>query len=172
MGKQVKALADPQIETTMVHGNQKAIVSKDYTEIWDLDKEQIIHIDNVRKTYSVVTFADMRKMMQELPAKMAEMQEQDEGRAGQGAAAARQRHHAAEPEVHFSVDVKDTGFTKMIDKYTAKQQIMTMKAIVTDTNNPGTRSSLTRLQTRSGPLPMCPRRCARSRSSISASPRR
>ena len=63
MGKQVKALADPQVETTMVHGNQKAIVAKDYTEIWDLDKEQIIHIDNLKKTYSVVTFADMRKMM-------------------------------------------------------------------------------------------------------------
>jgi hypothetical protein len=136
MGKQMKALSDPQIETTMVHGNQKAIVSKDYTEIWDLDKEVIIHIDNNKKTYSVTTFADMRKMMEELPAKMAEMQQQMKQ--------AQAQQQGQTPQVppnlqfSFSVDVKDTGLTKMIDRYNAKQQIMTMKAIVTDTNNPGT----------------------------------
>jgi len=75
MGKQMKQLSDPMSEITMVHGNQKAIVSKDYSEIWDLDKETITHIDNTKKTYSVMTFADMRKALQELPAKMKEMQD-------------------------------------------------------------------------------------------------
>jgi hypothetical protein len=50
MGKQMRSLTDPISEITMVHGNQKAIVSKDYTEIWDLDKEQIIHIDTKNKS--------------------------------------------------------------------------------------------------------------------------
>jgi hypothetical protein len=138
MGKQMRALSDPQVETTMVHGNQKAIVGKDYTEIWDLDKEVIIHIDNIRKTYSVVTFADMRKMMEEMPAKMAEMQEKMN--AEQAKMQQQQDKNTVPPNLKFSfsVDVKDTGLIKMIDRYNAKQQILTMKAIVTDTNNPGT----------------------------------
>jgi hypothetical protein len=76
ISKQMRQMTDPISEITMVHGNQKAIVSKDYTEIWDLDKEVVIHIDNTKKTYSVLTFADMRKLMEEMPAKMAQMQEQ------------------------------------------------------------------------------------------------
>jgi hypothetical protein len=137
--KSVKALTEPTTETTMVHGNQKAIVSKDYTEIWDLDKEVIIHIDNTRRTYSVVTFADMRKMIAEMPAKMAEMQQQM--KAQQAQMKQQQGQAAAVPpnlKFDFTVDVKDTGQTKMIDQYNAKQQIMTMKMTVTDTNNPGT----------------------------------
>ena len=139
MSKQMRSLTDPTSETTMVHGNQKAIVSKDYTEVTDLDKEVIIHIDNAKKTYSVVTFADMRKMMEEMPARMAQMQaqmkeQQAKAQPQQGQAP------AVPPNLQFNstVDVKDTGLTKMIEKYNAKQQIMTMKMIVTDTNNPGT----------------------------------
>jgi hypothetical protein len=39
ISKQMKQMTEPMSEITMVHGNQKAIVSKEYTEIWDLDKE-------------------------------------------------------------------------------------------------------------------------------------
>jgi len=139
MSKQMRSLTDPTIETTMVHGNQKAIVSKDYTEVWDLDKEVIIHIDNTKKTYSVVTFADMRKMIAEMPARMAQMQEQMKEQ--QAKAQPQQGPAPAVPpnlQFNFTVDVKDTGVTKMIEKYNARQQIMTMKMTVTDTTNPGT----------------------------------
>jgi hypothetical protein len=139
ISKQMKQMTAPMSEITMVHGNQKAIVSKDYTEIWDLDKEVIIHIDTPKKSYSVTTFADMRKMIQEMPAKMAEMQqqlkdEQAKMKQQQG------QQPTIPPNLQFtpSVDVKDTGLTKMIEKYNAKQQILTMKMVVTDTNNPQT----------------------------------
>lgn len=140
ISKQMKSLTEPTSEITMVHGNQKAIVSKDYTEIWDLDKEVIIHIDNTKKTYSVVTFADMRKMIAEMPAKMAQMQEQMK----EAQAKAAQQQKGQTPQVPpnlqfaFSTDVKDTGLSKMIGPYSATQHILTMKTIVTDTNNPGT----------------------------------
>ena len=139
ISKQMRQMTEPTSEITMVHGNQKAIVSKDYTEIWDLDKEVVLHIDNTKKTYSVLTFADMRKLMEEMPAKMAQMQEQLKEEQ-----AKMQQQQGQAPTVppnlqfSFSVDVKDTGLTKTVDKYAAKQQIMTMKTIVTDTNNPGT----------------------------------
>jgi hypothetical protein len=140
ISKQMKQMTEPSSEITMVHGNQKAIVSKDYTEIWDLDKEVVIHIDTPKKSYSVTTFADMRKMIQEMPAKMAEMQQKlkDE----QAKMQQQQGQTPAVPpnlQFNFTVDVKDTGITKMIEKYNAKQQIMTMSMIVTDTNNPGTK---------------------------------
>jgi hypothetical protein len=133
-------MTEPTSEITMVHGNQKAIVSKDYTEIWDLDKEVIIHIDTPKKSYSVTTFADMRKMIQEMPAKLAEMQQQLKDEQ-----AKMKQQQGQTPTVppnlkfDFTVDVKDTGLTKVIEKYNAKQQIMTMKMNVTDTNNPDTK---------------------------------
>jgi len=134
--KSLRQLTEPTNETTMVHGNQKAIVSKDYTEIWDLDKQAIIHIDNPNKTYTVTTFADMRKMIQEMPARMAKMQEQMKQQQPQA-----QGKTPAMPsnlKFDFSVDVKETGLSKMIDKYNASQYILTMKTKVTDTNNPDT----------------------------------
>ena len=67
MGKQMKSLTDPVTTTTMVHGNQKAVVTSQSTEIYDLDKQEIIHIDTVKKQYSVDTFDDMRKMMARMP---------------------------------------------------------------------------------------------------------
>jgi hypothetical protein len=139
LSKSMRQVTAPTTETTMVHGNQKAIVSKDYTEIWDLDKESIIHIDNNNKTYTVTTFADMRKMMQELPAKMAQAQQQMKDQQ-----AKMQQQKGQSPalppdlKVDFTTEVKDTGLTKLIDKYNARQQIVTMKANITDTTNPDT----------------------------------
>jgi hypothetical protein len=133
VGRQMKKLSEPMSEITMVHGNQKAIVSKDYTEIWDLDKEEITHIDNVKKTYSVITFADMRKMLAELPAKMQEMQDKMKQ--------AQSQQKTPPPNTlkyDFTTDVKDTGQTQMVDKYNTRQQIMTMKMTVTDTRDPQT----------------------------------
>jgi hypothetical protein len=140
ISKQMKQMTEPSSEITMVHGNQKAIVSKDYTEIWDLDKEQIIHIDTPKKSYSVTTFADMRKMIEEMPAKMAEMQQQLKDEQAKAQKQQQGQAPTVPPNLQFSpsVEVKDTGVTKMIEKYNAKQQIMTMKMVITDTNNPGT----------------------------------
>jgi hypothetical protein len=87
-----------------------------------------------------VTFADMRKMIEEMPAKMAQMQEQMK----EAQAKAAQQQKGQTPQVPpnlqfaFSTDVKDTGLSKMIGPYSATQHILTMKTIVTDTNNPGT----------------------------------
>ena len=41
MSKQLKGLTDPMTTTTMVHGNQKAVVRNESTEIYDLDKNRV-----------------------------------------------------------------------------------------------------------------------------------
>jgi hypothetical protein len=139
MSKQMNSLTDPMITTTMVHGNQKAVVSRDSTEITDLDKQVIIHIDTVKKTFSVVTFADMRRMMAQMPQKMAQMQQQ----AKEAQSQAQGQMPQSNLQYNFTTKVDDTGVTKVVNGLNAKQQILTMKMSVTDPQNPGTRIAYT-----------------------------
>jgi hypothetical protein len=132
-GKAMKDMFAPITTTTMVHGNQKAVIGKDSTEITDLDKETITHIDNVRKTYSVVTFAQMRQAFENMPKQMAQAQQQ-----------AKQEQPQQPPppktdlKTSFDVTVKNTGVTKVINGLTAQEQVVTMQMHVTDPNAPPT----------------------------------
>jgi len=140
ISKQMKALTEPNSEITMVHGNQKATVSKFTTDIYDLDKQQVFHIDNEKKTFSVVTFADYRKMLQELPARMAQMQQQMKDlQAQQGKA----QMPPSNLQTNFTTSVSDPGVTKVINGKNAKQQILTLKMTVTDPSNAGTNVAYT-----------------------------
>jgi hypothetical protein len=132
-GKAMKDMFAPITTTTMVHGNQKAVIGKDSTEITDLDKETITHIDNVHKTYSVVTFAQMRQAFENMPKQMAQAQQQ-----------AKQEQPQQPPppktdlKTSFDVTVKNTGVTKVINGLTAQEQVVTMQMHVTDPNAPPT----------------------------------
>jgi hypothetical protein len=132
-GKAMKDMFAPITTTTMVHGNQKAVIGKDSTEITDLDKETITHIDNVHKTYSVVTFAQMRQAFENMPKQMAQAQQQ-----------AKQEQPQQPPppktdlKTSFDVTVKNTGVTKVINGLTAQEQLVTMQMHVTDPNAPPT----------------------------------
>src|ERR1700730_12159441 len=66
LGKATKDMLAPTNSLTMVHGNEKAVVNKHSTEIIDLDKETMIHIDTDKKTYTVMTFAQMRQAAAEM----------------------------------------------------------------------------------------------------------
>jgi len=136
ISKQMKSLTEPTSEITMVHGNQKATVSKLTTEIYDLDKQQVIHIDNEKKTYSVTTFADYRKMMQEMPARMAQMQQQMKD-AQAHAQQAQGQMPPSDLQYNFTANVSDPGVTKVINGKNARQQILTLKMTVTEPSNPG-----------------------------------
>jgi hypothetical protein len=113
----------------MVHGNQKAVVSKDSTEITDLDQETVTHIDNVRKTYSVVTFAQMRQAFENMPKQM----EQAQDKAKQEQQPAQQK---TDLKTSFDVSVKNTGVSKEVNGLMAQEQLVTMQMHVTDPNAP------------------------------------
>jgi hypothetical protein len=144
ISKQMKSMTEPTSTITMVHGNQKAVVNKDSTEISDLDKQVIIRIDNTKKTYTVTTFADFRKMMAEMPQRMAQMQQQVKD--AQAKAQQQQGQGPAIPpnlQFNFTTNVTDPGPSKVINGQNAVQQIVTMKMTVTDTNNPATNVAYT-----------------------------
>jgi hypothetical protein len=131
LSKSMRDAFAPITTTTMIHGNQKAVVGKDSIEIIDLDKETVTRIDNVHKTYTVMTFAQMRQAFEQMPKQMQQAQDQ-----------AKQEPQAQQPKsdvkTSFDVSVKNTGVTKQVNGFTAQEQIVTLQMHATDPNAPPT----------------------------------
>jgi hypothetical protein len=121
--KAARQMYAPTNTLTMVHGNRKATVNKDSTQIVDLDAETVTHIDTAKKTYSVMTFEQMRQAV----ARMTQGMERAQARAQQ---------QKTDVQTSFEVSVKNTGVTKVINGLTAQEQIVTMQMHVTDPNAP------------------------------------
>jgi len=100
--------------TVAVKGNKVAHGSKDQVSVIDLDSETFTTIDFQKKTYSVMTFAEMTKAMENAIQQM-------QGKTAQS---------DAKPE--FKVSVKSTGATKQIAGYDAKELLMTLQMEGTD----------------------------------------
>ena len=132
--KQVQRIFDPVNSLKMLHGNQLASVSKSTTEIVDLDQETITRIDSEKKTYTVVTFAQMRQAMQEAPKKLEQAQAQAQAQMKQQHAAPAEGGQAPQIQVTYEVSVADTGVSKAVNGIMSKEQMMTLKAHVTDPN--------------------------------------
>jgi hypothetical protein len=134
LSKSMSNMFAPMTTITMVHGNQKAVVSKDYTEITDLDRETITHIDTLHKTYTVVTFAQMRQAFANMPKQMEQAQEQAKEAQAQQAA----QQPKTDLKTSFDVSAKNTGVTKVVNGLTAQEQVVTMQMHITDPNAPPT----------------------------------
>ena len=134
LGKTMNNLFAPTNTLTMVHGNQKAVVSKDSTEITDLDKETITRIDTAHKTYTVTTFAQMRQAFANMPKQM----EQAQAQMKQAQAQQQAQQPKTDLQTSFDVSAKNTGVTKEINGLTAQEQVVTMQMHITDPNAPPT----------------------------------
>ena len=132
MPKSMKQILEPMVSRKALHGNQLVSISKSTTEIIDLDQETITQIDTERKTWSVVTFAQMRQAFKDAPKRLEEAQ------AGTHAEKPAQPADGGQPQVKvtFEINVTDPGAVKSINGVSAREQVMTMKAHVTDANPP------------------------------------
>ena len=140
IGKAVGKMFAPTNTLTMVHGNQKAVVTKESMEITDLDQETITHVDMTKKTYSVITFAQMRQAFANMPKQMEQAQTQMK----QAQAQMKQQQGqmpANNLQTSFSVTAKNTGVSKVVNGVTAQEQLITMSMKVTDPNAPETNST-------------------------------
>jgi hypothetical protein len=140
IGKAVGKMFAPTNTLTMVHGNQKAVVTKDSMEITDLDQETITHVDMTNKTYSVITFAQMRQAFANMPKQMDQAQTQMK----QAQAQMKQQQGqmpANNLQTSFEVTAKNTGVSKVVNGVTAQEQIITMSMKVTDPNAAATNST-------------------------------
>lgn len=90
-----KEAREPTRTGYFVKGNRLATVSRQDAQIVDLDRETITHVDFDKKTYSVMTFAEMMELMKELESRMA-------------------REKGEQAEVSAKVSVEPTQETKTI----------------------------------------------------------
>jgi len=121
--KSARQITDPVNSTILVKGNRMAHINQDSTEIIDLDKETITHIDNAKKQYTVMTFQEMKAAME---AAIKKAQEQPQ----QPAAAA--PPNKPMPEMKFKVSVTNTGASKQVAGLAAAESILKMTAEATD----------------------------------------
>jgi hypothetical protein len=115
--KQARQANEPIISTVLIQGNRMARINTNYSEIVDLDKETITHIDNQKKTYTVMTFEEMRQHIAEAARKS---QERQHGHVDPQAA------KNPDEKVDFHVNVRNTSNTKDVAGLKASEAILTM----------------------------------------------
>ena len=134
LGNTTKKLLAPKSSLTMVHGDQKAVIGKSSTEIIDLGKQTITHIDTEKKTYSVMTFAQMRQAFADMMKKFRQ-------------APPKQMPAAQLPKsdlkTSFEVSVKNTGLSKSVNGLTAEEQVVELKMHVTNPKGAGSEAQNT-----------------------------
>jgi hypothetical protein len=111
--KDGKKLTQPIESTTAVKGNRMVRKTADQATIIDLDQQTITTIHLADKTYSVMTFDEMKQRMKEASEKMRSKQ------GGDG-------------NVSFDVNVKETGQKKTINGQETHEMIMTLTMSGTD----------------------------------------
>ena len=115
--KQARQANEPVSSTILIQGNRMARINANFSEIVDLDKETITNIDNQKKTYTVMTFEQMRQQIAEAQRRAREQQAQS-----------KQNQPAADPnaKLDFHVNVRNTSNTKDVAGLKASEAILNM----------------------------------------------
>lgn len=112
-----KAAKDGLVTSNAVKGDRKAEINESFGRIVDLKEEKVYQLDIKKQTYEVTTFEELRQRLREAQEK-AKKDTPKEERDPQ------QDKPAREMEVDF--DVKETGQTRTIAGYNAKEVVMTV----------------------------------------------
>jgi len=107
-------LREPQTSTVAVQGNRMVHKSALQTSIIDVDKRTITTINTEKRTYSVMTFDQMKQAMEQASAKM-----QNSTQPGS-------------PDVSIEANIQQTGQTRNIGGYDTKEAVLTMSMTMTD----------------------------------------
>ncbi len=113
-----KAAREGLTSTVYVKGNRKLTNSGSSGEIVDLSEEKIYQLDYDRKTYKVVTFAELRRQMEEARKNAEKSAKESAKESGSS------KQEGPEMEVDF--DVKETGKKETISGFNTKQVIVTI----------------------------------------------
>jgi hypothetical protein len=106
-----KQARGPMKMTVAVAGDRMATTSDDLIHVIDLSKETMTTINLKDRTYSVMTFADMKRAMEKMSEKLNQQKD---------------------ASVDFKVDVKSTGATRQISGLDTRETILTITAEGTD----------------------------------------
>lgn len=124
---------------TQVSGDKMRTESGDDVQIVDLTEEKIYDLNKKKKTYTVMTFEQMRQQMKAAMEKMKSSGKDQPKQEGQ--------EEVREVSTRADVKVETTDKTQEIQGYSCKQYIMTLDVTMTDqeTKEEGTLSTVTEL---------------------------
>ena len=108
-----KQAREPVQSTVSVKDDRMVHRTQQQATVIDLAAQTVTTIDLQRKTYTVMTFEEFRQMMEQMSQKMQKSQSQ----GGQ---------------MEFKISTKDTGNTKEIAGYQAKELVLRMEMQATD----------------------------------------
>src|SRR3954470_5308835 len=123
---QARKAGEPIVSTVYLKGNRMATVNADSIEIIDLDKETITHVDTLKKTYTVMTFDQIKQQMENARKEMEKKQ------AEHPASAPQPTQNPDDVKVSFDVKVRKTGAEKQVNGLSSKEAILTMTMNATD----------------------------------------
>jgi hypothetical protein len=101
--------------TTFVHGDRKSTVTAGNGQIIDLGEEKVYAVDYERKTYTVKTFAEMRKEFEDAKERAEKQKASDKSAAKNEG-----------PEYDVDIDIKDTGRKLEINGFNTHQVLVTI----------------------------------------------
>ncbi|MDQ2776091.1 MAG: DUF4412 domain-containing protein [Acidobacteriota bacterium] len=105
--KNSRKITEPVLSTTSIQGNRMVRKDADASTIIDLDKQTITTINFPKKSYSVVTFEQLKQQMAAMSEKM-------------------HSKNASQTTPSFDVKIEDTGKTKNVNGNNTHQMKMTM----------------------------------------------
>lgn len=116
-----KGAREGVVSTVAVKGNRKMTTTDKTAQLIDLSEEKVYELDLSKKTYTVVTFADIRRQMEEARRKAAEQAQQ----------ASREKEQTAQrsdqnPQMEIDFDLKESGQKKAVNGFDAREVIMTV----------------------------------------------
>jgi hypothetical protein len=114
-----KAAKEGVKTTVAVQGDRKATFGENDGTIVDLREEKVYDLDMKKKSYTVVTFAEMRRRMEEARKKAEEQ-------ARKEAPEEEKKADEKAPEIEVDFSVKETGERKTINGFDTKQVLMTI----------------------------------------------
>jgi hypothetical protein len=119
-----KAAREGTTTSIALKGDRKATTTDTTEQIIDLGEEKIYDIDLKKKSYTVTTFAELRRKMEE-----ARKKAEEDARKEAGKEKEKEKPQAADPnakQVEIDFDIKNTGAKKTINGFDTHQAVMTV----------------------------------------------
>jgi len=121
-----KAAREGTASSVAVKGDRKATFHDTKGQIVDLSEEKVYEIDLHDKTYTVTTFAELRRRMEEARKKAEEARQQAQAESKATAEKSSQPSGEKPPEYEVDVDIKNTGQRKTINGFDTQETVMTI----------------------------------------------
>ena len=114
-----KQAREPMESNVAIKGDRMARRGPTHGEIIDLESETITSIDFQKKTYSVMTFEQMRQMLEDAANRMKQNKDKNNSDA----------------DMSLKVSAKATGNSRQIAGYDSKEMLVLIDMVVTDKRN-------------------------------------